>query len=76
MVPRGNVGLIIGSIFITVALLTLIARLYTRLYLVKNAGAEETVIVFAWVGLTTKLTEHYVASVIFGFGKRKPIMQL
>lgn len=55
MDPRGNVGLIMGSIFITVALLTLIARLYTRLYLVKNAGAEETVIIFAWVGFTTKL---------------------
>jgi hypothetical protein len=48
-VPRGNKGAAIGITFTTISLLTLLARLYTRLHLTKNAGLEDLAIVFAWV---------------------------
>jgi hypothetical protein len=48
-VPRGNIGGAIGIAFTIIGLLTLLARLYTRLHLAKNAGLEDLAIVFAWV---------------------------
>lgn len=48
-VPRGNSGAAIGIAFTALTFLTLIARLFTRFHLVKNAGPEEIVIVFSWV---------------------------
>jgi hypothetical protein len=56
-VPRGASGAAIAITFITIALLTLVARLFTRFVLVKHAGYEELAIVFAWVRVTLLLAE-------------------
>jgi hypothetical protein len=48
-VQRGTSGGAIGITFTAIGTATLLVRLYTRYFLVKNAGAEELAIVFAWV---------------------------
>ena len=48
---RGTSGGAIAIAFTAFASLTLAARLYTRYFLVKNAGLEEWAIIFAWVSV-------------------------
>ena len=48
-VPRGTSGAAIAGTFTAISFLTLAARLFTRYFLVKNAGNEEFAIIFAWV---------------------------
>lgn len=48
-VARGYAGTATGITFLTIATLTLVARLYTRFGLVKNAGVEEYAIIAAWI---------------------------
>ena len=48
-VARGYAGTATGITFLTIATLTLVARLYTRFALVRNAGVEEYAIIAAWI---------------------------
>lgn len=48
-VARGGAGTVTGIIFLTVATIALVARLYTRVFLVRSAGIEEWTIIAAWV---------------------------
>jgi hypothetical protein len=48
-VTRGYAGTATGITFLTIVALTLVATLYTRLILVKNAGVEEYAIIAAWI---------------------------
>lgn len=47
---RGTQFIVITAPFMVLATIILILRLYTRLWIGRNAGAEDVLVVFAWVG--------------------------